>query len=448
MKKLLLTMLLLPISLFAVEYKWKCSTNKPDAIYRTGEEIVFKVQLMKKSPKGDFSPTLGHKVKYYLFDGTKRTWGSFISSQKPFILKTSMTFPGWTYCIMTPYEKDGKTVCKRRTRSKRLVTASGGVGAFVEPDKFVCALPEPEDFDKFWKVQRAELNKVPIRAKLTPVKLSPSRNRQEKAYDVQIDCLGGKNVSGHLVIPAGAKPKSLPAIVAFDGAGVRSAWIPHNKNAISLAINAHGIPNRKPAAFYQKLKKTTLKNYRYAGKSSRDTLYFRGMYLRVMRALDYVKSLPEWDGKHLIVIGTSQGGGQAIAAAALDPQVTFCRAGVPALSDHSGALSNPPHRSGWPRFYRSKEKADPKVVKAASYYDNVYFARRIKAPCYLSAGLIDTVCAPYGIYLVYLNLPDKDKKAIHITPDKGHDAPNPTGQNALNTYIKQCLLENKKGLSD
>jgi cephalosporin-C deacetylase-like acetyl esterase len=154
-----------------------------------------------------------------------------------------------------------------------------------------------------------------------------------------------------------------------------------------------------------------------------------------MRALDYVKSLPEWDGKHLLVVGTSQGGGQAIAAAALDPQVTFCRAGVPALSDHSGALANPSHRAGWPRFYRSKEKADPKVIKAVSYYDNVYFARRIKAPCYLSAGLIDTVCSPYGIYLVYLNLPNQQQKAIHITPDKGHDAPNPTGQKALKTYI-------------
>lgn len=434
MKKLLLLTLFLPISLFAAEYKWECSTNKPNAIYKTGEEIVFKVQLLKESPKGGFSLAIGHKVKYYLFDGKKRKWGSFISSENPFVLKTSMTFPGWTYCIMTPYEKDGKTICKRRTRSKRLVAARGGVGAFVEPDKFVCALPEPEDFDEFWAAQRAELNKVPIRAKLTPVESSSSKRKSVNVYDVQIDCLGGKNVSGHLVIPVGAKPKSLPAIVAFDGAGVRSAWMPHDKNAISLAINAHGIPNRKSKAFYQKLKKTVLNNYRYAGKNSRDTLYFRGMYLRVMRALDYVKSLPEWDGKHLIVLGTSQGGGQAIAAAALDPQVTFCRAGVPALSDHSGALANPPHRAGWPRFYRDKDKADPKVIKAVSYYDNVYFARRIKAPCYLSAGLIDTVCSPYGIYLVYLNLPDKHRKAIHITPDKGHDAPNPTGQKALKAY--------------
>lgn len=51
------------------------------------------------------------------------------------------------------------------------------------------------------------------------------------------------------------------------------------------------------------------------------------MYLRVLRALDYVKTLPEWDGKNLIVIGSSQCGAQAIVAAALDPQVSLCLTG-------------------------------------------------------------------------------------------------------------------------
>ncbi|NMA46826.1 MAG: hypothetical protein GX945_09725, partial [Lentisphaerae bacterium] len=65
-------------------------------------------------------------------------------------------------------------------------------------------------------------------------------------------------------------------------------------------------------------------------------------YLRVMRSLDFVKTLPEWNGRDLIVVGSSQGGGQAIAAAGLDPQVTLCVAAVPALSDHAGTLATPP----------------------------------------------------------------------------------------------------------
>ena len=54
-----------------------------------------------------------------------------------------------------------------------------------------------------------------------------------------------------------------------------------------------------------------------------------------MRSLDYVKSLPEWNGKVLIVKGGSQGGAQSIVAAALDNNVTMMIAEVPAMCDHS-----------------------------------------------------------------------------------------------------------------
>ena len=142
------------------------------------------------------------------------------------------------------------------------------------------------------------------------------------------------------------------------------------------------------------------------------------MYLRLMRALDYIKTRPEWNGKVLIVSGGSQGGGQAIAAAALDPQVTLCLAGVAALSDHCGSFAA--RQPGWPRFYTAKTaKTNPKVVAATAYYDNVFFARRIKCETWLTAGLIDTTCSPAGIYVVYNNLAAK-KKNIDIFPTGNH----------------------------
>ncbi len=39
------------------------------------------------------------------------------------------------------------------------------------------------------------------------------------------------------------------------------------------------------------------------------------MFLRMERAIDFLASQPEWDGRILIVTGSSQGGGQAIVAA-------------------------------------------------------------------------------------------------------------------------------------
>jgi cephalosporin-C deacetylase-like acetyl esterase len=183
-----------------------------------------------------------------------------------------------------------------------------------------------------------------------------------------------------------------------------------------------------------------LKDYWSRGKNDRDKFYFKGMYMRVMRALDYVKSLPEWDGKNLIVMGVSQGGAQAIAAAALDPQVTLCLASVPALSELSGMLAKPQRRSGWPQLFSEKDGKpdDEAVAKTVSYYDNIHFAKRIKADIYISTGFVDNTCAPTGVFAVFNNIPATTKKFITSTPCDGHDgAPNTLGGRRLAEFFNE-----------
>lgn len=85
---------------------------------------------------------------------------------------------------------------------------------------------------------------------------------------------------------------------------------------IALDYNAHGIPNGKPKEFYDELAKKDLKDYRYAGADNRDNSFFRVLYLRTMRALEFLMKQPEWDGKILVVNGTSQGGGRRSPRAA------------------------------------------------------------------------------------------------------------------------------------
>ena len=57
---------------------------------------------------------------------------------------------------------------------------------------------------------------------------------------------------------------------------------------LSLDINAHGIPNGKPAEFYGELRRGRLAGYPHQGNQSRDTCYFRSMYLRLVRAIDFL----------------------------------------------------------------------------------------------------------------------------------------------------------------
>jgi cephalosporin-C deacetylase-like acetyl esterase len=311
-------------------------------------------------------------------------------------------------------------------------------GAGVTPTEIKPSLPVPDDFDAFWAAQKKKLAAVPAKAKLTP---ATTASKKAEVFDVQVDALGAP-VSGYFARPLGAKPKSLPIILTLHGAGVRSAnpvgpvgWA--EQGLLAMDINAHGIPNGKPAEFYTDLTNGALKDYRYAGRESRETCYFLGMFLREVRALDFLCAQPEWDGKTVVVYGSSQGGFQAFAGAFLDPRVTFFAAGVPAGSDHTGMAAN--RVAGWPKLVPVIDgKPDPKVLEAARYFDNVNFAAHTKAKgAIVTVGFIDQTCPPTSVYAAFNALPIANKKIYHDIP-RGH-ANSPEAINAMVEAVRAHL---------
>ena len=46
--------------------------------------------------------------------------------------------------------------------------------------------------------------------------------------------------------------------------------------------------------------------------------------------------MPEWDRKHMVIDGSSQGGGSALILSGLNKNITALAANVPALCDHGG----------------------------------------------------------------------------------------------------------------
>jgi cephalosporin-C deacetylase-like acetyl esterase len=54
--------------------------------------------------------------------------------------------------------------------------------------------------------------------------------------------------------------------------------------------------------------------YFYMGAQKRNTYYYYKSILGMMRVMDYAMTeIQEWDGKHLVAMGRSQGGGSACA---------------------------------------------------------------------------------------------------------------------------------------
>jgi len=369
-------------------FKLSARTERPTALYKANEGVSFNIALLDQG-----KPMASGEVTYVLTkDGLPTGQQGKVSVvDGKAMVQGKLAEPGFLQ-LRAAYRSDPKAVP---------VTALAGAGIDVEMIK--PSAPVPDDFDAFWTAQKAKLAAVPVNARLTSV---PSHSKTLAAFDVQADCLGAP-VSGYLVKPIDAKPKSLPIIMTVHGAGVSSSslggasgWAA--KGFVAMDMNAHGLPNGKPIEYYKNLYATTMKDYRFEGRDSREKCYFTGMFLRLVRGLDVLTSQSEWDGKTIIVYGSSQGGYQAIVAAGLDPRVTFFGAGVPAGCDHTGMLAN--RIAGWPKLVPNGPdgKPDAKVVEASRYVDAMSFASRTKAQgCFFTVGFIDGTCPPTSVYAAY-----------------------------------------------
>ncbi|OAI56510.1 acetylxylan esterase [Verrucomicrobiaceae bacterium SCGC AG-212-N21] len=400
--------------------------ERADATYKQGELVTFLIELAPNSvvphdadislyiTKDGVRPEIVGKAK--LIDGKAKAGGK-------------LNEPGFLLCRVSYTDAQ-----------KYVVSALGG--AAVDPLQIKPSLPVPDDFDAFWKAQKEKLAAVPMKAQMTPAVITSTK---AEAFDVQVDALGAP-ASGYFARPKGAAPKSLPILLMVHGAGVTSgnlasavSWA--ENGALVMNLNAHGIANGKPPEFYKELADGALKDYRNAGRESRDTVYFLGMFLREVRALDFLCSQPEWDGKTVVVYGSSQGGFQGFAAAGIDERVSFFAAGVPAGCDHTGVVKG--RINGWPKIVPTLPdgKPDPKVLEASRYFDNVNFAAHTKAEgAYVTVGFIDTTCPPTTVYAAYNALPVP--KGIYNDIPSGH-ANSPEATSAMIEAVKLHFKEMK-----
>ena len=385
------------------KYSLAVTTDRHDAIYRQGETVTFTLKLIH-----DKQPVDGAEVQWTISkDGVPPTRTGRAKLNHGFATVTGqLNEPGFLQCRAV-----------FRTPDKQSVNGIGG--AAVDPLQIKPSLPVPDDFDAFWAAQEKRLAKVPVNPRLTPVK---SPQQDVECFDLQADSVGAP-VSGYYARPTGAKLKSLPIMLTVHGAGVRSSSLggPANwakQGFLALDINAHGIPNGKPAQYYTDLANGALRDYRWSGRESRETAYFLGMFLRLVRAIDFLTAQPEWDGRTLIVHGSSQGGAQSLVAAGLDPRVTFFAAGVPAMCDHTGVVVG--RVNGWPKIVPNGPdgRPDPKVLQVARYYDAMNFATRTHAAGIVTVGFIDTTCPPSSVYAAYNALPGQ--KEIFNDPPSPH----------------------------
>lgn len=369
------------------------TTDKNPLCYALGEIMTFTVTT-------DFS---GQKPTqdYFLVwsrsgDDGKTDKGRTRVTEEPLTIKTSLDKPGFVRIIAKLTDKDGNELyTKGLWNNKTAISFEGGAG--VQPEMLTAGAEEPQDFDAFWQKQKARLAAVPLKYEMKRVELKPGTNLKSEVYAVTIDCAGPHPVTGYLTIPVGAAAKSLPAQANYFGYGVDAQWPPLDgpEDRISFMVNAHGFLLNQPDSYYKDFENEIKSNgqiYAFDPKQNSDpeTAYFNGMALRVMRSLEFLKQLPQWNGKDLIVAGGSQGGLQTIWAAGLDSDVSLALPSIPWCCDLNGSSKG--RLRGW----------FPGYVDALGYYDTVNHAKRIQCPVEITrAGLGDYACPPSGVTVLY-----------------------------------------------
>ena len=315
----------------------------------------------------------------------------------------------------------------------------------------------PADFRAFWDKAMADYMKIPLDAKVEgevktfkgkeiddynlksaclPANYDPEGCKFDEVESFKISFAGpdGGRVYGWMAKPKGDGP--FPAMLVLPGAGcgARPRPLEHARHGyLALDLQVHGqdvdqekyemLPGYNSDWVYEPIEK----------------YYFRNLYLRAARAVDYLCSRQDVDKKRVVTVGGSQGGRLSVVVPALDRRVTAtvpCIANSPnyphlawvAKCNGLGLPSDRPWTKGYVLGPKSDgmelagapEQPGTPEAKCMAYYDPMNFAPDVKCPAMFNAGMIDPISPPYSVWAAFIRLGSADKAIVPLA-GLGHD---------------------------
>ena len=264
--------------------------------YKTGEEITFKVTAYESKGKLMSSGKFTLKVS----SGTEvieKALPVDLAQGNPFTFKTKLDHPGFIFVKPSNYTLADNKVEKWKNSGD--LPAAGG--AAVEPEKIRQGGTVPEDFHKFW----ADGLKAFEKAEVSVVRAAELDYPGYKVSRMTVTFPDKSGfIDGFLSIPV--TPGKYPAIAGTPGAGqgvVKPApYICNFKPAIRLFMNI--FPYRTASTAKEQIQRYKEFNksmpggraYFHSYSENRDKFIYRNVWLALSRAVDYVASLPEFDG--------------------------------------------------------------------------------------------------------------------------------------------------------
>lgn len=284
----------------------------------------------------------------------------------------------------------------------------------------------PADFDAFWAETLEQSRAAADEPVLTRV---DSPVTELDLFDLSFTGFAGEPIRAWIAAPRGAV--HAPAVIEYRGysfgrgvPGERVNWaicgyvhvVMDNRGQGSLLGNGGDTPDPHGSG-------QAAPGFVTRGLSDPREHFYRRLFTDAALLVDAVRALPLVDPNRVAVTGVSQGGGTAIAAAALAPElVAAVMPDMPFLCDIPGSLRA---ATVTPMLdlvhYLSVQRAQvDRALRTLSYLDVATLATRATAPALFSVGLRDDVVPAATVYAAFNRYGGEDRE-LAVYPYNGHE---------------------------
>jgi cephalosporin-C deacetylase len=286
--------------------------------------------------------------------------------------------------------------------------------------------PRPDDLDSYWAAALAEMQAVDPAIKMEPADFQTPFARCSHLY---FGGVGGARIHAKLLQPRHLDAPG-PAVLMFHGYSGNSGDWYEKLGYVAQGFTVAALDCRGQGGLSEDaggVKGWTLRGHIVRGlEDSPEALLYRQIFLDTAQLAGIVMAMPEVDAQRVGTWGGSQGGGLALACAALEPRIKRAAPMFPFLCDYQRVWEIDQAENAyvelrdWFRRFDPTHERENEVFTRLGYIDVQHLASRIQAEVLMAVGLMDQICPPSTQFAAFNKI--QSAKSLKVYPDYEHEA--------------------------
>jgi len=285
--------------------------------------------------------------------------------------------------------------------------------------------PKPDDHEAYWNAALEEQQNTDPEVSLEPVSF-PCTFAQ--CFHMWFTGVGGARIYAKFIRPKNIT-KPGPAVLCFHGySGSSASWSSYlNLAAQGICVAAMDCRGQGGKSMdVGNVVGNTLHGHIIRGvDGAPDDLLYRQIFLDTAQLFRVVSEMEEVDAARIGAVGGSQGGGLALACAALNPTLNRVSASCPFLCDYQRVWEMDLAKDAYLEIEEYFRHFDPRHQREEAFFtrlgyiDVQHLAPRIRGKVLMHTGLMDTVCPPSTQFAAYNKI--TAPKQHYLYPDFRHE---------------------------